>query len=335
MTSIAESDPSQGRIPLVSAAGALLLGAGLIALASSQLPRPLPWVYGLLPIGLFWLARRVGLLLGALGAASTLGALYASGVKDDASIVFAGVLLGAGLLLALAGRRGLKPSTSLALAAAPVVAVAFAYLYLGGADELMRLVSAHIEEQRRLHEESPALQSMRQALGLTAANFEAGLEFQKRAMQLLLPSLFAIQWILVIAVNGWLASVLFEREGGFPSFSEFITWRVHPLGAWLLAVALALIAIRVPPAFQAGVNLAFPLALAYTLQGLAVARFVAVALEVRVAVQAAVVVLILLMPALLLTVTVTGLLDAWYDFRTMVIRGARPSDGDADGGDVT
>jgi hypothetical protein len=334
VTSIAEPDPSQARVPLVSALGALILGAGLIALASSQLPRPLPWVYGLLPIGLFWLARRVGLLLGALGAASTLGALYASGLKEDAAIVFAGVLLGAGLLLALAGKRGLRPSTSLALAATPVVAVAIAYLYLGGMDELLRLVAGHIEEQRRLHSESATLQAMRQMLGLTAASFESGLEVQRRVMELLLPSLFAMQWVIVIAVNGWLASVLFEREGGFPSFSEFITWRVHPVGAWLLAAALALMALRVPAAFQAGVNLAFPLALAYTLQGMAVARFVAVVLEVRGAVQAGVVVLLLLMPALLLTLTVTGLLDAWYDFRTMVIRGTRPSDSDADGGDV-
>lgn len=334
MTSIAEPDRSQGRIPLVSAIGALLLGSGLIALASSQLPRPLPWVYGLLPIALFWLARRVGLLLGALGAASTLGALYASGLKDDAGIVFAGVLLGAGLLLALAGKRGLKPSTSLALAAAPVVAVAIAYLYLGGADELLRLVASHIEDQRRLHRESAALQSMSEALGLTAANFESGLDFQRRTMELLLPSLFAIQWIIVIAVNGWLASVFFEREGGFPSFSEFITWRVHPAGAWLLAAALALMAIRVPPAFQAGANLAFPILLAYSLQGMAVARFVAVALEVRAVVQAGVLVLILLMPALLLVLTATGLLDAWYDFRMMVVGGTRPPDRDADGGDI-
>jgi uncharacterized protein YybS (DUF2232 family) len=332
VTSIAESEHGPP-LSLVSAAGALLLGAALIALASSQLPLPVPWAYGLLPIGLFWLARRVGLLLGALGAASTLGAVYASGVKEDAAIVFVGVLLASGLLLALAARRGLKPSTSLLLAAAPVVAVALAYLYMGGTDELTRLIVSRIEEQRRLYQESRAFQALRDGMGLTAASFESGLELQRRAMELLLPSLFALQWTIVVAVNGWLASVLFEKDGGFPSFAQFVTWRVHPAGAWLLALSLALMALRVKTAFIVGVNLAFPLALAYTIQGFAVARFMALALEVRGAVQVGVIVLLVVMPVLLLTVTAIGLLDAWYDFRTMLITGSRPSrSDDGDGG---
>ncbi|HEY7728164.1 MAG TPA: DUF2232 domain-containing protein [Candidatus Eisenbacteria bacterium] len=310
-----------------------MLGAALIALASSQLPLPVPWAYGLLPIGLFWLARRVGLLLGALGAASTLGAVYASGVKGDAPILFVAVLLASGLLLALAARRGLKPSTALLLAAAPVVAVALAYVYLGGMDDLTRVIADRIEEQRRLYQENQAFQAVRDALGLTAASFESGLELQRRAMELLLPSLFALQWLIVVAVNGWLASVLFEKEGGFPSFSRFVTWRVHPAGAWLLALALALVAIRVKAAFIAGVNLAFPLAVAYTIQGFAVARFVALALEVRGVVQAGVILLLVLMPVLVLAVTTVGLLDAWYDFRTMLITGSRPSRSDEGGGD--
>jgi hypothetical protein len=332
VTSIAERDHN-APISLVNAAGALILGVALIALASSQLPLPVPWAYGLLPIGLFWLTRRVGLLLGALGAASTLGAIYASGVKEDAAIVFVGVLLAAGLLLALAARRGLKPSTSLLLAAAPVVAVALAYLYLGGMDELLRVITSRIEEQRRLYQENQAFQALRDAMGLTAANFENGLELQRRAMELLLPSLFALQWVIVVAVNGWLASVLFEDEGGFPSFARFVTWRVHPAGAWLLALALASMAIRTKAAFIAGVNLAFPLALAYTIQGFAVARFMALALEVRGIVQAGVILLLVIMPVLVLAVTTIGLLDAWYDFRTRLIMGPRPSDSHGGDGD--
>lgn len=332
MTSIAEPEH---RAPwsLVSALGALILGAALIALASSQLPRPVSWAYGLLPIGLFWLSRRVGLLLGALGGASTLGAVYASGVQQDAAIVFVGVLLGAGLLLAMAARRGLKPSTALLLAAAPVVAVAIAYLYLGGTDELTRVIASRIEEQRRLYQENQALQALRDAMGLTAASFETELDLQRRTMELLLPSLFALQWLIVVAVNGWLASVLFEKDGGFPSFSRFVTWRVHPAGAWLLAAALALMLLRTKAAFVAGVNLAFPLALAYTIQGFAVARFVALALDVRGVVQVGVILLLVLMPILVLGVTTVGLLDAWYDFRTMLITGSRPSRSDEGGGD--
>jgi uncharacterized protein YybS (DUF2232 family) len=331
VTSIAEPDHN-APISLVNAAGALILGAALIALSISQLPLPVPWAYGLLPIGLFWLTRRVGLLLGALGAASTLGAIYASGVKEDAAIVFVGVLLASGLLLALSARRGLKPSTALLLAAAPVVAVALAYLYLGGMDELLRLITSRIEEQRRLYQENQAFQALRDSMGLTAASFENGLQLQRRAMELLLPSLFVLQWVIVVAVNGWLASVLFESDGGFPSFARFVTWRVHPAGAWLLALALALMALRTKAAFMAGVNLAFPLALAYTIQGFAVARFMALALEVRGIVQAGVIVLFVLMPVLVLAVTAIGLLDAWYDFRTRLIMGPRPSRSDGGGG---
>jgi phosphotransferase system glucose/maltose/N-acetylglucosamine-specific IIC component len=137
--------------------------------------------------------------------------------------------------------------------------------------------------------------------------------------------------VIVIAVNCWLASTLFEEDGGLPSFAQFVTWRVHPAGAWAFALALALMAVRVKPALEAGVNLAFPLVLAYTLQGFAVARFVAIALQVRGFVQGAVLVLLVLMPILVLAVTVIGLLDAWYDFRTMVTSGAQSSRQGGDG----
>jgi hypothetical protein len=39
------------------------------------------------------------------------------------------------------------------------------------------------------------------------------------------------------------------------------------------------------------------------------------------------------MPVLVLAVTTVGLLDAWYDFRTMLITGSRPSRSDEGGGD--
>jgi FtsH-binding integral membrane protein len=200
-------------------------------------------------------------------------------------------------------------------------------------DELTRVITSRIEEQRRLYQENQAFQALRDSMGLTAANFENGLDLQRRTMELLLPSLFALQWLIVIAVNGWLASVLFENDGGFPSFSRFVTWRVHPVGAWLLAASLALMVVHTKAAFIAGVNLAFPLALAYTIQGFAVARFMALALDVRGVVQAGVILLFVLMPVLVLAVTTVGLLDAWYDFRTMLITGSRPSRSDEGSGD--
>ena len=120
----------------------------------------------------------------------------------------------------------------------------------------------------------------------------------------------------MIATNCWLASVLFQgEEGGFPAFSEFSVWRLHPVAAWVLALALLLMVTRWKPAFEAGVNLAFPLAIAYTVQGFAVARYVAQAFHIRGLVQAAVLVLLVLMPILITTVTAVGLLDVWYDFR--------------------
>ncbi|HXL15840.1 MAG TPA: DUF2232 domain-containing protein, partial [Methylomirabilota bacterium] len=84
---------------------------------------------------------------------------------------------------------------------------------------------------------------------------------------------------------------------------------------WVLALALVLMVTRWKPAFEAGANLAFPLALAYTVQGFAVARYVAQAFHIRGLVQAAVLVLLVLMPILVTTVMAVGLLDVWYDFR--------------------
>jgi len=312
VSSIAEPGRTLSPGNSVRALGAILVGALLIAAANTDIPSPLPWAFGLLPVALLWLARKVGLLLGALAAASTLGALYASGIREPHQLVFIGVLAAAGLLLAACARRGLPASVTASLAAALVLAVAGGYLLAGGMDELTRMLAARIDELKRLETEH----RLSQSLGLSSIEFNRALEQTGRLWALLLPSLFALKWVVVIATNCWLASVLFqEEEGGFPAFSEFEVWRVHPVGAWVLALALVLMVTRWKPAFDAGVNLAFPLALAYTVQGFAVARYVAQAFHIRGLVQAAVLVLLILMPILVTTVMAVGLLDVWYDFR--------------------
>ena len=106
------------------ALGAILVGALLIAAANTDIPSPLPWAFGLLPVALLWLARKVGLLLGALAATATLGALYASGIHEPHQLVFIGVLAASGLLLAACSRRGLPASVTASLAAALVLTVA-------------------------------------------------------------------------------------------------------------------------------------------------------------------------------------------------------------------
>jgi len=199
-----------------------------------------------------------------------------------------------------------------ALAAALVLTVAGGYLLAGGMDELTRMLVTRIDELKRLETEH----RLSQSLGLSSLEFNRALDQTGRLWALLLPSLFALKWIVVIATNCWLASVLFQaEEGGFPAFSEFSVWRVHPVGVWVLALALVLMVTRWKPAFDAGANLAFPLALAYTVQGFAVARYVAQAFHIRGLVQAAVLVLLVLMPILVTTVMAVGLLDVWYDFR--------------------
>lgn len=294
------------------ALGAILVGALFLAAANTDIPSPLPWAFGLLPVALLWLARKVGLLLGTLAAASTLGALYASGIHEAHQLVFIGVLAASGLLLAACARRGLPASLTASLAAGLVLAVAGGYLLAGGMDELSRLLATRIDELRRLETEH----RLSQSLGLSSAEFLNALEQTGRLWALLLPSLFALKWIAVIATNCWLASVLFQgEEGAFPAFSEFSEWRLHPVAAWVLALALLLMVTRWKPAFEAGVNLAFPLALAYTVQGFAVSRYVAHAFHIRGLVQAAVLVLLVLMPILVTTMTMIGLLDVWYDFR--------------------
>ncbi len=327
MSSIAEPGRTLSPGNSVRAVGAILVGALLIAAANTDIPSPLPWAFGLLPVALLWLARKVGLLLGALAAASTLGALYASGIHEPHQLVFIGVLAAAGLLLAACARRGMPASVTASLAAALVLAVAGGYLLAGGMDELTRTLAARLDELKRLETEH----RLSESLGLSATEFNHALEQTGRLWALLLPSLFALKWIVVIATNCWLASVLFqEGEGGFPAFSEFSVWRVHPVGAWVLALALALMITRWKPAFEAGVNLAFPLALAYTVQGFAVARYVAQAFNIRGIVQAAVLVLLILMPILITTVMAVGLLDVWYDFRLRATHDPSPPMGGRD-----
>jgi len=288
--------------------GALLLGAGLILMGSMGLPAPIPWAYGLLPIAILWLTRRVGLLLGLLAATSTLGAVYASGLQETYPLLFVAVLAGAGLSLAACARRNVSASTALAVASFPVLLVAAGYLASGGLEELSGVIAGQLDQSR------PTWQS----LGGAPSDFDW---WAKRYLALL-PSLFALKWILVLAINCWLASVLFQEQNGFPAFAEFSTWRVHPAGAWLAAVALALLATRLSPAQEAGLNLAFPLAIAYLIQGFAVLRFLAIAYEVRGVVQVAILILTALVQIIMLPVILgIGFLDAWYDFRRRVVQG--------------
>ena len=318
MNQVAEPERPAAFLEGVRVLGALLLGAGLIAAASSDMPAPLPWTYGLMPLGILWLTRRVGLLLGLLAATSTLGAVYAAGVQEPSRLFFVAVLAGSGLSLAACARRGVTASTALAVSVAPVLLVAAGYLVFGGLDELSGLLSARIDEIRRLESEH----RLSQTLGISAAEFDRALTRTGKVWGFLLPSLFAIKWVLVLAVNCWLASVLFQDRDGFPPFAEFSTWRVHPVGAWAVALALALLATGVSPAVEAGANLAFPLAIAFTIQGFAVLRFLAIAYELRVAVQAAVLILVALMPIVMLPLMLgIGFFDAWYDFRRRAVQG--------------
>jgi len=317
VTSIAEPERSSAFSDWIRAAGVLLLGAGLILAASTDIPAPLPWIYGLLPLALLWLARHVGLLYGTLAATATVGAVYSAGLTEPAQILFVAVLGVAGLLLAACAKRGMGASTALTLAVTPVLLAATGYLLLGGMGELTRVLAERIEEVRRLESEH----RVSQTLGLTAAEFGQALEETGKIWALLLPSLFALKWILVLAVNCWLASVLFQDGAGFPAFHEFSTWRVHPLAVWVLLGSLLLMATRVKPALAAGVNLAFPVALAFVVQGFAVARFAAIAFEWNGVVQAAIVILVVLMPVLLVTFLGIGFLDAWYDFRRRLVPG--------------
>ncbi len=329
MTNIADPNRAASPADWIRTAGVLLFGAGLLMVANTDLPVPLPWAYGLLPFALFWLARHVGLLYGALAATSTLGAVYAAGVTEPSQLFFVAVLGAAGLLLSAAARRGVRASTAMTLAAAPILAVVIGYLLLGGMDELSRTFASRLADMRRLESDH----RISETIGVSRTEFDQALGQLERIYSFLLPSLFALKWITVLSVNCWLASVLF-RERGLPAFREFSTWRVHPAAAWAFAAALALMATRAPWGTLAGANIAFPLLLAYTVQGLAVARFAAIAFEMNMVVQGAIIVLVAFMPILFLAFLAIGFLDSWFDFRRRLVPGPGESVGRrADGSD--
>jgi len=322
VTNIADTHRASSPADWIRTAGVLLFGAALLMVANTDLPVPLPWAYGLLPFALFWLARHVGLLYGALAATATLGAVYAAGVTEPSRLLFVAVLCAAGLLLSASARRGVRASTAMTVAAAPILAVVIGYLLLGGMDELTRTFASRLADVRRLESDH----RVSETLGVSRAEFDLALAQLERVYSFLLPSLFALKWVTVLSVNCWLASVLF-RERGLPAFRDFSTWRVHPAAAWAFALALALIATRAPWGTMAGANLAFPLLLAYTVQGLAVARFTAIAFEMNAMVQGAIVVLVAFMPILFLTFLGIGFLDSWFDFRRRLVPGPDDSVG--------
>ena len=327
MTTAADTPGPAPFADAVRATGAILLGAGLILLASADLPTPLPWTYGLLPLAILWLTRRVGLLFGTLAAVATIGAVYAGGVREPGQVFFVGELGLSGIILAACARRGMRASAALAFAVSPVLIAAAGYLFLGGMQELSGVLSARLEEIRRLETEH----RVSQTLGLSADEFRHAVEQTAKVWALLLPSLFALKWVIVMAINCWLASVLFQAEDGFPAFEAFSTWRLHSAGAWVVALALVLIVTRVKPAVDTGLNLVFPLAIAYAIQGFAVARFAAIAFEMRGVVQVAIAVLVVLMPILLVAFVGIGFLDSWFDFRRRIVLGIDDSLGTGDG----
>jgi hypothetical protein len=322
VTNIADPNRAASPADWIRTAGVLLFGAGLLMAANTDLPVPLPWAYGLLPFALFWLARHVGLLYGALAATSTLGAVYAAGVTEPSRLFFVAVLGAAGLLLSASARRNFRASTAMTLAAAPILAVVIGYLLLGGMDELSRTFASRLADVRRLESDH----RISETIGVSRAEFDLALGQLERIYSFLLPSLFALKWITVLSVNCWLASVLF-RERGLPSFREFSTWRVHPAAAWAFAIALALMATRAPWGTLAGANIAFPLLLAYTVQGIAVARFAAIAFEMNAVVQGAIIVLVAFMPILFVAFLAIGFLDSWFDFRRRLVPGPGDSVG--------
>jgi hypothetical protein len=171
-----------------------------------------------------------------------------------------------------------------------------------------------------------------QSLGPSSIEIEQWIDRTTKVWTTLLPSLFAMKWVIVLAINCWLASVLFQDGDGFPAFGEFSTWRVHPVGAWAAALALALIALRLSPAQENGYNIAFPGAIAYAIQGIAVARFLAIAFEVNTLVQIAVLILVPWVPILPVAFLGIGFFDAWYDFRRRAVAGLTGpwSEGDGD-----
>jgi hypothetical protein len=97
---------------------------------------------------------------------------------------------------------------------------------------------------------------------------------------------------------------------------------------------LVLIVTRWQPAVEAGVNLAFPLAIAYTIQGFAVGRFLSIAFQLRWMIQAAILILIILMPVLLAAFLGIGFFDAWYDFRRRAVPGPGDPLGQGSGDDT-
>jgi len=109
-----------------------------------------------------------------------------------------------------------------------VLAVAGGYLLAGGMDELSRMLATRIQDLKQLETEH----RLSQSLGLSSAEFLKRAGSNGAALGAPAPVLFALKWIVIIATNCWLASVLFQgEEGGFPAFSEFSVWRLHPVAA--------------------------------------------------------------------------------------------------------
>jgi uncharacterized protein YybS (DUF2232 family) len=326
VTNIAETQAA-GFAGWVRTLGVLLFGAGLLMAGNADLPVPLPWSYGLLPIARFWLARHVGHLYGYLAATATLGAVYAAGVTEPSRLFFVAVLAASGLLLSASSQRGARASHAMTLAAAPVLAVTVGYLFLGGLDELTTMLTSRLADIRRLETEH----RLSETIGVSRIEFDIALTQLERVYSFLLPALFALKWLMVLSVNCWLASVLWRDKNGFPPFRSFSTWRVHPAVAWVLPVALLLVLTRLDPWVAVGANVAFLLFLAYTVQGIAVGRFAAIALEMNAMVQGTIVVLVAFLPILFLGFLTVGFLDSWFDFRRRLVPGHDSSVGRSTG----
>lgn len=328
--------------PAVSEAGKAVALAVVIALAAAFLPLVSLPLMAFMPLPLAFVVLRRGIAVGVAASFCTAALTLALAGPGNGllALCLSGVV---GIALGLALRRDWNFSVTL------LTSSAVAALSLGTLAVVVWTVTGLSREQlqRSMDQSLQAAKELYASLGVTQATLDAlSQQFQAllRVLPYMLPSVFAIAGLLLVAASLALAGSIFPRAGQAVSSNlSFARFRLH----WGLAYGFiaGLVLLVVSPSLSSGaeaarligLNLLLIFQTLYFLQGLALVHSFSVSRRLGGGGRALLYGGAVVGQLMLWMLSWVGLLDTWFDYRKRFAprepAPSAPPAGDEDGGD--
>jgi uncharacterized protein YybS (DUF2232 family) len=287
------------------------------------------WLYGLVPLLVFYYLCRFGQLAGSRYILAGSGIAFVVGLilQTSSLVVLAMTFIPAGVMLArsaqqaesphLAGMKGFAVLILSWLLLSGVIAVsAGAHPY----SLLQQSINQGMDEAVRLSQQEPNIAPDSRALLV-----EAFTQIKKRLIQFL-PAILTSAALFSV----WLAMVignrLLQKKSGEGSWPEYQHWQLPDRLVWSVIVAGLLALMPEPAISDAGSNLLVIATVLYCFQGLAIVLFFLEKWNVPVLIRSLLYMSFFLHSLGTIFLSVIGLADVWFDLRRARGQKANPTD---------